>query len=366
MADIIDDTTKEIKDVINSTKKKETPVEFITSGSTILNLALSGKGKNGGWARGRIVNIVADGSAGKSLAALEASARFFYGMEENESINFPKVKEVQVVYNNVETVMDFPVSAMYGDDFYDNIEWINIPFIEKTGRDFSRRVLNLKEGTSLLYVIDSWDALKTEKNYDIFIESANKDKKGKDGYNLGKQQYGTQLFFPSICTAMEGKDATLMIISQTRDKIGVTFGAKQTRTGGKALDFYTHQVCWFRQVEKMKKIVKGRELIYGVKVEADVKRSKVALPYRKAMFTILFNYGIDDISSMLDWYFGPKKKLTEEDLSCFSIPYEGKTDRASIIEFIESNSLEEELQDLVEKEWQKQEEKIKPKRKSKF
>ena len=60
MANIIGNTTKDIKnikDVINSTKKKETPVEFITSGSTILNLALSGKGKNGGWARGRIVNI---------------------------------------------------------------------------------------------------------------------------------------------------------------------------------------------------------------------------------------------------------------------------------------------------------------------
>lgn len=358
--------TDNIKDVINSNKKKECPVEFITSGSTTLNLALSGKGKTGGWARGRIVNIVADGSSGKSLAALEAAARFYYSMQGNKSINFPEVKKVQVVYNNVESVMDFPVSAMYGDDFYDNIEWLNIPFIEQTGRDFSRRVLNLKEGTSLLYIIDSWDALKPEENYNDFIDSANKDKKSKDGYNLTKQKYGTQQFFPSICTAMDGKDATLMIISQTRDKIGVTFGAKQTRTGGKALDFYTHQVCWFRQVEKMKKTVKGRELIYGVKVEANVKRSKVALPYRKAGFTILFNYGMDDISSMLDWYFGPKKQLTKEDLTCFSIPFEGKTDRKNIINFIESNDLEGELQDLVEKEWLSQEEKIKPKRKSKF
>jgi len=366
MDNLINNTTKDIKDVINSTKKKETPVEFITSGSTILNLALSGKGKNGGWARGRIVNIVGDGSTGKTLAALEACARFYYGMEGNESINFPKVKEVQVVYNNVETVMDFPILTMYKPAFYNGVEWINIPFIEETGRDFSRRVLNLKEGTSLLYVIDSWDALKTEENYENFVESANKDKKSKDGYNLAKQKYGTQVFFPSICTAMEGKDVTLMILSQTRDKIGVTFGAKKVRTGGKALDFYTHQVCWFRQIEKIDKTVKGRKLTYSVKVEADVKRSKVALPYRKATFTILFFYGLDDISSMLDWYFGPKKKLTEEDLSCFSIPYEGKTDRASIIEFIESNSLEEELQDLVEEEWQKQEEKIKPKRKSKF
>ena len=58
-------------------------VEFLTTGSTILNLALSQKGKDGGVARGRIINIVGDGSSGKTLLCLEILAHAFYGMEED-------------------------------------------------------------------------------------------------------------------------------------------------------------------------------------------------------------------------------------------------------------------------------------------
>ena len=364
------ETIKNAKEIINQDIEETPPVEFITSGSTMLNLALSQKGKTGGWARGRIVNVVGDGSSGKTLISLELAARFYYGMQGNKSYNFPDVKKVQVIYNNVESVMDFPVQEMYGDDFYNNIEWINLPFIEKTGRDFSNRVFNLKKGESLLYIIDSWDALKTEGNYEAFQESAKKDTKKKDGYNLDKQKYGTQEFFPSICTAMDKKDVTLVIVSQVRDKINAMFGAQKIRTGGKALDFFTHQVGWLRQVEKLKRVISKQDVIYGVKVEVNVKRNKVALPYRKAMFTILFNYGIDDISSMLDWYFGPKTKPAVKALDFFSIPFKGDPDgfvnRNDLIDFIEKNNLEEELQDEVEKKWKQIEKKAQPNRKKKF
>ena len=56
MDNIFEDIIKDIKDVINSIKQKENPVKFTTSGNTTLNFALSGKGKDGGWAKGRIVD----------------------------------------------------------------------------------------------------------------------------------------------------------------------------------------------------------------------------------------------------------------------------------------------------------------------
>lgn len=59
-------------------------VEFLTTGSTLLNLALSQKGRDGGVARGRIINIVGDGGSGKTLLALEILAHMFYGMKEND------------------------------------------------------------------------------------------------------------------------------------------------------------------------------------------------------------------------------------------------------------------------------------------
>ena len=69
------------------------------------------------------------------------------------------------------------------------------------------------------------------------IES-NTDLKGD--YDLLVQKYASRKFFPAFCDALDHNkiDATLIIVSQIRSKIGVTFGKKQTRTGGKALDFY--------------------------------------------------------------------------------------------------------------------------------
>ena len=53
-------------------------VDFLNTGSILLNLAASQKARNGGWARGRIINIVGDGSSGKSLSAIEALAQAYY------------------------------------------------------------------------------------------------------------------------------------------------------------------------------------------------------------------------------------------------------------------------------------------------
>jgi len=365
--DLTKDLTKDIKKTIKKDIKKEVPVEFIDSGSTMLNLALSGKGKSGGWARGRIVNIVALGSAGKSLAALEAAALFLKKMKNNVSVNFPKVKTPIVIYNNTETVMDFPVATMYKQKFVDSVIWKNIPTVEETGRDFANLVINLKKGESLLYIIDSWDGLKSEDDLEEFIKAAKSNKKEKSGFNLEKQRYSTRQFFPNICTVMKKKDATLMIISQAKPNVGVVYGPKLIRRGGDALNYYTHQVCWFKQIKQVSKIVKGRERIHSTKIKADVKRSKVALPYRKADFNILLNHGIDDIPSMLDWYFGPDRSITEEEINIFSVQYDReKTKRNDIISFIEDNNLEEELQDIVEKEWKEIEKAVQPKRKSKF
>jgi RecA/RadA recombinase len=86
---VIKSARKTIVDQIKEESKKSaetlTPrVEFLTTGSTLLNLALSGKGKEGGIPRGRIINIVGDGSSGKTLTALEILANAFYRMKEND------------------------------------------------------------------------------------------------------------------------------------------------------------------------------------------------------------------------------------------------------------------------------------------
>jgi len=296
-------------------------LEFINTGSLVLNLAASSRGLDGGWARGRIFNLVGDGSSGKTLCALEAMAFCHHKLLEIKTAIYPKPKRLRLVYYNAENVMDFPVEAMYGQNFYDSVEWVHLPYVEDMGEHFFTEVVKQhKPGDAVIIIVDSWDSMRSkvdaanyEKNLKKSARAAEKgeDEKAKGSFNLGKQKYSSQYFFPRCCAEMQGSDITLGIISQVRQKIGITFGERQYRAGGDALNFYTHQVCWLAEREKLHHTIKGHRRAYGIKVRARFKRNKCAIPFREADFNVIFNYGIEDVESMLEWRYGPEFKTAK-------------------------------------------------------
>ena len=329
-------------------------VEFLNSGSTMINLAGSNKGLSGGWARGRIINFVGDGSSGKTLMALELAAYVFYNMLGNKSHNFPDVKKVRIIYDNTEGVMDFPIDQMYGQDFVDGVEWISSKTVQGFGRNIAREVGGNKPGEMLLYIVDSLDALASQEGLDRFEKAAKTDKEEDGTYGTEKAAYLSKSFFCNMCSIMERKDVTVLIISQIRQKIGVTFGEKYNRAGGKALDFYTHQVCWFAEIEKIKKTFRGEDRVIGVRTIAKFKRNKVAKPFREATLLILFDYGVDDIGSNLAYLYGPKVKALEWDGEDYK--------RSDLIKKIEDEGLQKELAMRTEEYWLEIEEAVKPNR----
>lgn len=357
-----EDLASQVEEEIESDTNKlldnnNTRVEFIDSGSTVLNLVLSGKGKKGGWARGRVINIIGDGSSGKTWLSLELAASCFYHLNKNPE-TFAKVKRVFIVINNVEGVMDFPLEEAFGAEFVKTIEWIQIPTIEAMGRDYTRRVEALKEGDFLLYINDSLDALVSEEGRDRFLAAAEKDKPEEGSYGMEKQKY-TGKFFGNLCSIGKGKDATLILISQVRENIGVTFGKKLRRVGGKSLDFYTHQCCWLAVKEKLTKTVLGEKRAYGIEVKAKLERSKVSKPFREGNFIILFDFGIDNIWSNIRYLFGEKPKEILFDDKKF------KTEEG-LIHYIEKNKLQDKVIEMVENKWNEIEEGIKPEREKRF
>ena len=340
------DLARCIKKELLRENSPDNPVEFLNSGSTTLNLALSGKGKDGGWGRGRIFNIVGDGSSGKTLLALEVAFCFFNKIRRIKSSIFPKVKRFTIYYDNGEGVMDFPVKKMYGKKFYKTVNWTRSPNFEAMCRRFIRLSTALKKGEALIYIIDSWDSFQSAKSKEAFMKSVKDDEELKGDYDLLVQKYASRKFFPNICDKMDQNkvDATLCIISQVRSKIGVKFGKKQYRAGGKALDFYTHQVVWLREVERLQKKKHGESRVYAIKSHAKVERSKVAKPFRESEFIILYDYGLDNLSSMIDYLWGKKK-----------IKFQGESfdNRFQFIKYVEANDLEEDIISMTENLWMK-------------
>ena len=94
---------------------------------------------------------------------------------------------------------------------------------------------------------------------------------------------------------------TLLIVSQIRDKIGVKFGRKITRAGGRALDFYASHIVYLSQLSKIDKTISGIKRTIGIQVKAMPDKNKVSAAYRDVEFPIIFGYGIDDRQACLDW-----------------------------------------------------------------
>jgi hypothetical protein len=108
---------------------------------------------------------------------------------------------------------------------------------------------------------------------------------------------------------LERVNATLLIVSQIRDKINVMFGETKTRSGGKALDFYASQIVWLAETGKIERTIRGNKRAIGVKVLAKVKKNKITKPHRQVEFPVYYGYGIDDELSMIAFLKNNKAAL---------------------------------------------------------
>lgn len=263
-------------------------IEFIPSGAVILDCAVAGASAGGAWPLGRIVNVVGDKSTGKTLLAIEACANF--------AAKFPKGK---IYYREAESAFDQAYAGALGmplkrvDFGSKDAKGVRRTFdtIEDVFEDLTR-ILDSDPNTESLYIIDSLDALSDREEM--------KRKIDEGSYALGKQKLLGQLF-RRLVRKLEASRICVLIISQIRDNIGVTFGEKSKRVGGKSMDFYCSQVVWLYHKETIKKTINKIERVVGVRIRARVKKNKMALPFRECEFEIQFGFGIDDLAASLEW-----------------------------------------------------------------
>jgi len=108
-------------------------------------------------------------------------------------------------------------------------------------------------------------------------------------------------FFRKHVRSCEEHQITLIIVSQIRDNIGVTFGRKTKRSGGRALDFYASQIVFLANVGMVYQTIDKIRRPIGIDVKVKVDKNKVGMPYRECAFPILFGYGIDDYRACMDF-----------------------------------------------------------------
>jgi len=245
--------------------KKRVAIDVIPTGALSLDIALG----VGGIPKGRIIEIYGPESSGKTTLAMHILAE-------------AQKKGEEVAFIDAEHAFDPKYAEIIGLDI-DNL-YISQP-------DFGEQALEILEALVRsagfgVIVIDSVAALTPRAE----IEG-----------EMGDSHMGLQARLMSQAlrklAAISGKTGTTIIfLNQLRMKIGIMFGNPETTTGGNALKFYASVRLDIRQKDK---ILKDGKIIGHVR-KVKVVKNKVAPPFKEATFDMIYPFGIDKMSSVLD------------------------------------------------------------------
>lgn len=244
--------------------------EFISTGSSILDLAISNR-PDGGIAVGRITEINGLSSTGKSLLGAHILAE-------------TQKKDGVAVYIDTETSVSREFLEAIGCDV-GNLLYLHVETVEEIFEVIEDIILKIRESSKdklVTILVDSLAAASTKVEMDSDYD--------KDGWATSKAIIISKAM--RKITQMIGRNkVTLVFTNQLRQKMGVMFGDPYTTSGGLALPFHSSTRI---RLKNMGQIKDKEQNVIGVKCRAQVIKNRIGPPMRSSDYDMYFDRGIDD------------------------------------------------------------------------
>ena len=249
--------------------------DFVSTGSTLLNLAISNK-PNGGIAVGRITEINGLESSGKSLIGAHILAE-------------TQRKGGVAVYIDTETSVSREFLEAIGIDV-GNMLYVHLETVEDIFEAIEKIVVKIRESERdrlVTILVDSLAGASTHSELEGDFD--------KEGWATGKAIIISKAM--RKITQMIGRQKiALVFTNQLRQKLGVMFGDPWTTSGGKALPFHASTRIRLKNLGQIKD---KKTNTIGMKMRAQVIKNRLGPPMRHADFNLYFESGIDDDGSWL-------------------------------------------------------------------